>query len=273
MKKIFLLFSLIILCISCEDVIDLKVPTTKPKLVIDASINWKNTTNGKNQEIKLSLSAPFFDATIPPANGAEVFITNSNGVIFNFMEQGNTGVYKTSNFQPELNETYELTVKYKNEIYKATETLITTAAINRIEQDNESGITKDEISVKVFYDDPENEKNFYFFEFSDSNSAKPSLSVYNDDFTNGNNNISVTYFGEEVLLEQGMTVTVKKHGVSKRFYEFMNVLLRQVESSGGGFETQPATVKGNIVNTTNKDNFPFGYFRLSQVDVYNYTIQ
>lgn len=274
MKKVIILFSLIILCTSCEDVIDLKLPTTKPRLVIDASINWKNTTTGKNQKIKLSLSAPFFDNTIPPANGAEVFITNSSsGVVFNFIEEGNTGVYKTSNFQPELNATYELTVKYKNEIYKATETLLATSTINRIEQDNESGITKDEISVKAFYNDPENEKNFYFFEFSNNESLKHSLRIYNDEFTNGNTNISVTYFGEETELEQGMIVTVKNYGVSQQFYDFMNVLLRQVDGSGGGFETQPATVRGNILNTTNQNNFPFGYFRLSQVDVYNYTIE
>lgn len=274
MKKVIILFSFIILFASCEDVIDLKLPTTKPRLVIDASINWENTTDGKNQEIKLSLSAPFFNNTIPPANGAEVFITNSSsGVIFNFIEEGDTGVYKTSNFLPELNATYELTVKYKDDIYKATETLLTTSPINRIEQDNESGITKDEISVKAFYNDPEDEKNFYFFEFSDSNSLKPSLSVYNDEFTNGNTNISITYFGEETELTKDMIVTVKKYGVSQRFYNFMNVLLRQVEGSGGGFETQPATVRGNILNTTNQENFPFGYFRLSQVDVYEYIVE
>lgn len=273
MKKIFLILSLTLLFISCEDVIDLKLPTTEPKLVIDASINWINTTNGKNQEIKLSLSAPFFNKTIPPANGAEVYITHQNGTIFNFTEDGTTGVYKTTSFQPELNKTYELTVKYKNEVYKATETLVATSIIKDIEQINDSGFSKNEISIKALYDDPINEENFYFFRFSNSNSEKPTLRVYNDEFTNGKTNIKANYYPDETFLEPGTTVTIKKYGISKHFYEFMNILLRQVENTGGSFETQPATVRGNIINTTTEENFPFGYFRLSQVDIYNYTIQ
>jgi hypothetical protein len=54
----------------------------------------------------------------------------------------------------------------------------------------------------------------------------------------------------------------------------MFTLLQQGSEEGGGpFETQPATVRGNCINQTNQDNFPFGYFRLSEVDEVIYTIQ
>ncbi|MFT3920122.1 hypothetical protein [Cloacibacterium sp.] len=39
------------------------------------------------------------------------------------------------------------------------------------------------------------------------------------------------------------------------------------------FATTPTSVFGNISNKTNSANTPFGYFRLSEVDMKNYTIQ
>ena len=54
----------------------------------------------------------------------------------------------------------------------------------------------------------------------------------------------------------------------------MFILLQQTSDQGGGpFETQPATVRGNIVNQTNPDNYPLGYFRVSEVSTLNYTVQ
>ena len=63
-------------------------------------------------------------------------------------------------------------------------------------------------------------------------------------------------------------------GVDQEFYNFMFILLQQgSDDSGGPFETQPATVRGNIVNTTNPDNFPLGYFRVSEISTLSYTVQ
>ncbi len=77
----------------------------------------------------------------------------------------------------------------------------------------------------------------------------------------------------EENLDPGESVIIRNHGVSERFYEYMFILLQQLEDAGGGpFETQPATVRGNCINQTNPNNFPLGYFRLSEVDEFVYTI-
>ena len=70
---------------SCEDVIDIDVPSSEPKLVIDASINWFKGTSGNLQEIKLTLSAPYFDNEIPLVNGAEIIITDTHNNTFQFL--------------------------------------------------------------------------------------------------------------------------------------------------------------------------------------------
>ena len=96
MKNYFLYILLIVFTTSCEDVIDVNLNTAEPKLVIDASINWFKGTIGNEQQIKLSLTAPYFNTSVPPANGAIVSVSDSNSNTFNFIEEGNSGVYRLS---------------------------------------------------------------------------------------------------------------------------------------------------------------------------------
>jgi hypothetical protein len=256
---------------SCEDVVDVDLNEAEPRLVIEASINWFKNTTGNEQIIKLSLSAPFFDETIPPANGAIIQILDTNDNVFNFTEVGSTGNYVNSNFIPVIDETYTLIINYNNEIYSAQETLKSVSPIDFVEQNNDGGFTGQDIELKAYYTDPVNEENYYFFEFISDIPVVPTLEVYEDRFTNGN---QIFGFYTEEDLEVGDQVTIRNYGVSRRFYDFMFVLLQQgSDESGGPFETQPATVRGNCINETNPDNFPFGYFRLSEVDEVIYTVQ
>ena len=268
MKKIKYII-ILILIYSCEDVIVLDVPTSQPRLVIDASINWFKGTSGNEQEIKLSLTAPFFNMDIPPANNAIVTITDNNNNSFEFIEEGNSGIYINSTFIPEINGEYNLTVIYNGETYTATETLKSVPEITRIEQNLEGGFTGEETEIKAFFNDPADEENYYFFEFTPTLPVIPTLDTFNDEFVNGN---EIFGFYVEEDLDIGQSVTIRNHGISKRFYEFMFILLQQT-NSGGPFETQPATVRGNCINQTNPDNYPLGYFRLSEVEELVYTVE
>ena len=256
---------------NCEDVIDVDLNDKEPRLVIDAPIRWFKNTTGNEQSIRLSLSAPFFDDSVPPANGATVFITDSNNTVFDFAEDGLTGFYRNNTFTPVIDETYTLTVIYEGETYTGTETLKSVVPIEFVEQEDEGGFSGEDIELKAFYNDPANIENFYFFEFLNDIPTVPTLEVYEDRFTDGN---QIFGFYTEEDLEAGNIVTIRNYGISERFYEYMFVLLQQGSEDGGGpFETQPATVRGNCVNTTNPENFPFGYFRLSEVDELIYTVQ
>ena len=257
--------------ISCEDIIDINAPTEKPRLVIDASINWFKGTSGTNQDIKLTLTVPYFNNSVPPAIGAQVSVTDSNNQVFNFIEDGQTGIYTNNNFIPVINETYTLNIIYQNETYTATETLKSVASIDYVDQNDNGGFSGNETELKAFYKDPADEENYYFFEFISDIPVIPSLEVYKDEFTNGN---QIFGFYTEEDLTTGDIVTIRNYGISEQFYNYMFVLLQQNSQEGGGpFETQPATVRGNCINQTNPDNYPLGYFRASQVDEYVYTIK
>jgi hypothetical protein len=270
MKKLFYII-IIVFSYSCEDVIDLELPTSEPRLVIDASINWFKGTAGNEQSIKLSLTAPFFDENVPPASGAEVQVTKAGDDVFIFTEEGNTGVYKNNNFIPQINETYQLRISYNGETYVASETLKSVSEITRVEQNLEGGFSGEDTEIKAFCNDPIDEENYYFFEFIPSLPVTPTLDTFEDEFVNGN---EIFGFYVEEDLDPGQSVTIRNYGVSERFYEFMFILLQQIDDGGGGpFETQPATVRGNCINQTNPDNFPLGYFRLSEVDEFVYTVE
>lgn len=271
MRNYLFIFSLLLFQTSCEDVIELNLNTAEPKLVIEASINYLKGTYGNEQIIKLSLTAPYFDETIPPANSAIVMITDQNNRTYDFIEDGVTGIYKNTNFRPMLDNKYELKIVYNNEVYIGNETLKSVVSIDSIEQNNEGGFTGEDIELKAYYTDPIDEKNFYFFEFKSNTPILTSLSIYEDKYNNGN---QIFGFYSEEDLEIGDQITIRNYGISERFYNYMFILLQQNSDGGGGpFETQPASVRGNCVNQTNPDNFPLGYFRLSEVAELVYTIQ
>ena len=271
MKNLYIILIIFLTLIACEDVIDVNVNKSEPRLVIDASIDWVKGTSGNTQLIQLSLTAPYFDENIPSATGASVSISDSSNNTFNFVEVDNTGIYKNENFEPVIGEVYNLIIFYNNETYVATETMTPIVPIEFVEQKNDGGFAGDEIEIKAFYTDPKDIENFYLFEFIKLSTNALNFEVYDDEFTDGN---QIFAFHTDETLMSGDELIIRNSGISERTYEFLNILIQQTdEDSGDPFETQPATVRGNCVNQTNPDNFPLGYFRVSETDVFTYVVE
>lgn len=266
LKTTLLLLMLLITC-SCEEVVDVKLEESEPRLVVEASLLWKKEAIGNFQVIRLTTTAPFFDDSTPPAVGAEVSVKSESGEIYIF-EELEPGFYITEIFEPELNNSYDLEIIYKDEVYIATESLIPVSSLEYVEQSTGGGFGGEDIELKAYYFDPADIENYYFFRFIYEDL---SIQISEDEFTDGN--LTFAYFSNEDLLP-GEEVGFEIQGISKRFYEYMFILRSQAGTNGGGpFQTQPTTVRGNIINTTNPDNFAFGYFRLSETDFLEYTIQ
>jgi hypothetical protein len=265
MRAIYLVLFFGLLC-SCEEVIEVDLNTSEPRLVIEASINLLEDGTS-NPSVKLSTTAPFFDDEIPFVTNAIVTITSDTGEIFDF-EHIEFGVYKNT-LIPEFNVNYTLEILYNDEIYTATQQLISSVPIEFVEQRNDGGFTGDEVEIKAFFTDPGGEENYYFFE---ARSEKGSvLDTYEDVFFDGNQIFGI-YSVED--LETNDEIDFNLYGVDRQFYNFMLILLQQgSDDTGGPFETQPATVRGNVINNTNSENFPLGYFRISQTYTFNYTVE
>jgi len=145
---------------SCEDVIQVDVPSGKIRLVIEASLDWEKGTEGNNQRIKLRTSTPYFSTNSNTGvTGAIVKVLNTNtNETFDFTDQ-NDGSYTTSTFVPIIGDTYSLEVIYNNENYTASETLMAVPEFKAITQSVEGGFDDTLLEVNVYFDDPENEEN------------------------------------------------------------------------------------------------------------------
>jgi len=280
MKRIFkhlVLFISLVLS-SCTDVIEVEVPFSGSRLVIEASLDHEKGSLGNSQTIKLSESIPYFDTTSSSiVTGAVVRVINdSNGEVVEFIDQNN-GNYTTSIFRPSPNRTYTLEVVYNGETYIAKETLKPVVDIKEVNRSTQNGFDKNAIEVNIYFDDPFEVENYYLVSFQAQDDLFPALLDVSDEFTNGN---EITVFYEkiendrtgETELQPGDIVDIKLYGISKTYFNYIRLLIEQSATSGDPFSTVPAPLRGNCTNQDNPDNFAYGYFRLTEVDRISYVI-
>jgi hypothetical protein len=268
MKKIYILIPLLILLFSnCEKVVEIDLPTIEPKLVIDASFEvlFDTAPVTANTVVKLKLSADYFEENIPTVSNAVVFLTNlSDSSIINFVDVNLDGTFMPLiNFVPQDNIEYELTVVYQNETYKGKATKVKSTPFTNAIQGDETLFSGEEIEVKVAFNDGDISDNYYLFDFTNN-----LFLALEDRFFNGNAyNFSFYYQEDEIIAPT--TVTIRMSGISKKYFTYFRILLSQSGLNGGGpFESVPAALLGNIINTTNETNFPLGYFHISETDTF-----
>lgn len=283
--KIKHIYSLVVLLVStlftaCTDVIDVDVPTGKPRLVVEASIEWEKGSEGKYQEIKLSMLTPYFSNNDHQGvEGASVIVTNTtSGDSFEFEDKGN-GLYTTNSFVPVLFNNYELTIENNGKTYKAKETLMSVPELQDIDQSTERGFSSEEMEVNLYFKDPEQNEDFYLFKFYRIGDLLPSLIPISDEFTNGNV-MDISFekeddadTSEQEELKPGDVVEYEMHGVSERYYNFVQIMVNQLGTEASIFSGIPVELKGNCINVDDKTDFTLGYFRLTETVKGTYNIQ
>jgi len=275
MKKVNIILTAIIALFltGChEEVISVDLSTAEPRLVIDASIDWVKGTTGNEQKIKLTTTTGYYEDEFPIVSGAEVTVTNSTNTVYYFIEVPNSGEYICTNFVPVIDETYTLTIHFDSDTYTATETLVAVPEIeDKVEQNDKGGMAGDEIELTYYYKDNGFEYNYYLYCFNMKYVIYPQYEVENNEMNQGS--LTQVFYSHEDL-EVTDDVTFKLYGISKRYYNYMaKLLLASGSEDGAMFPATPAAVRGNIINKTDSENFAYGYFRLSEVDIKNYTIE
>jgi hypothetical protein len=255
---------------SCEEVVNVDLDTAAPRLVVEASIDWVKGTSGREQTVKLTTTRGYYDTVIPVIEGATVFITNTAGVMFEFIEEAGTGNYNCTDFSAEIGETYVLTVITNGQTYTATETLSAAPVITRTEQINEGGFLGEDIEVRYYYNDFPGEDNFYLTRADAVVLPYPEYDLSSDEFTQGNEMFE--FFSDEDLAP-GHIISIKLYGISERYYQYMNILLESAGGGGNPFSAIPVAARGNVINQTNTSNYALGYFRASEVSALEYQVQ
>jgi hypothetical protein len=192
-------------------------------------------------------------------------------VTFNFIENLNTGEYFCTSFIPVINQVYTLTIISNGQTYTANETLKPVAPITKIIQNNMGGFDGKTIEIKTYFKDSPSENNYYFYRYSYQNPLMNNYYVGEDTFFQGNEFFSSSQNDE---LKPGDKIEITHSGISKTFFNYMNVLISIAGNSNGApFQSPAATVRGNIINTTNINNYALGYFSLSEVETKSYIVK
>ncbi len=255
------------LSLSCEDVISVAVPTSEPRLVIDALIRVDKTSGTTIGQVRLTQTAPFFQEQVPPVTGATVEIIDEQTSRVFPLTEDKPGVFETGLPSLAFDSAYTLVVTHNGAVYTATEQLNRSPFIDTIEQgDGFLFNSENDTEVKITFTDIPGERNEYLFSFGFGEYLVVEDEFFQDEI------FPFSYFYEDVA--PGTLLTVLLLGIDRDFAIYADLILTQAGNNDNGpFAAPPATVRGNIRNTTNPDNFPFGYFVLCESDAQSLIVE
>ncbi len=293
MKKIIHLSAFVLLItgfIACEDVVEIAVPQDDPRLVIDGLIRVDTTQEFVDVRIKMTKTTSFFETVEPVSNISTIYIYYGvenefgeivDGAFSNLTElEAGSGIYvpnpdftsdqriRTSSLSDET--ALWLIIEYEDRKYAAKTYYESSVPFDSVVQGDGTLFDEDQTEIVLSFTDDPNKANYYLFDLDNAN-----FLTSEDTFYQGQA-FSFSYFDDSDLMP-GDTIRISIMGSSKDFYDYMNLLLEQSEGGFGPFETPAATVRGNVFDVTGidninnfnnvnlVDNFPLGYFSVSQV--------
>ena len=260
-----LLFALTISLFSCEDVIEVEVQNTTPRLVIDAQFNMYTKEQQLRLEggVRLSFSANYFDEELPVVKDALVTITHLNsGLEYPLLFDESIGMFVPDkiDFLTDFNSKYELSVLHQGQAYTGSTVFVPVPPILKAVQGTKTLFSGDETEIILSFQDFPEREDFYLYDF-----GQEIYRPIEDRFFQGEEFVfSHFYSSDEVKV--GDLITIKAHGVEEQYYNYFNLILTLTDSNGGPFQSLPASSRGNILNVTQPDNYPLGYFLISESD-------
>mgnify|MGYP003636472563 CR=1 FL=1 len=268
-KKIFFTVFISFLFLSCEDVIEVELPSNKEKLIIDALIKIDNNLPNTAIKVKANLTSSFFDE-IKTANLEKITISSEVNNWEEELTEEAPGLYSKIVATDILKqEELTLTISYDNQIYEAKTTYVSSVAIDNLTQGEGTLFNDDETEIIISYTDNPNMENFYLFDFNFGE-----FLVSEDTFYKGQ--LFEFSFFYDSALKVGQSVTISLLGIDKSFYNYMNQVIVQSGGNQGPFQTPASTVRGNIINTTEENsiqNYALGYFAICETFKKNITIE
>lgn len=265
--SVLVLLSLFLL-FSCEEEVVLNLESAQPRLVVNAPLTWAKGTAGKDQYITLSLTKAYYENEVPYVTNATVEVTDEIGTVFSFKQESTAGKYECHNFLPVVNRKYFLKINYKGEEFVAEEKLYPVVNFDKTIQTNEGGANKDEIEVKAYFSDPKEIANYYLTKKEVPFRVIPEYTSFNDQFFDGN---QIFDFFTDKDLKTNDKVIFTLYGISLEHQNYMNKIINA--TGGNPFQPIPGVVKGNVSNSSNKKNYPLGYFSLSQTASITHSVE
>lgn len=264
MRKIIVVFPFLLLSLfSCREEIILDLRYNDQSLVIEGVV----TDTGSFQQVKVSRTIDFYDtALVPsPVTDALVILSDSQGQVDTLEFDVETGAFVTNNFTAKTGLEYVLDV-YDNEMhYRGSDVMA-------------ASVLEDSAYAAYLPFRPLRPEGFYpiytgiwaqgdhyvRFQFYRNDTMFNDRSDY---FITDNAFLrdTISFFELPFDLQPGDEVKVETYSLSEQmfnyYFEFTSILF----NDGGIFSPPPVNPRSNIVNLTNPDLRPFGFFQVSSV--------
>ncbi|WP_323756421.1 DUF4249 domain-containing protein [Roseivirga sp.] len=266
----YILFSLTVFFVSCEETVNIDTIASGPKLVIDGVL----TNNSELNFIKLSYTRGFYSLDPNPAiTDAVVTVTDdANNEVVYVHNPGNDpskeGYYLPQTpYAGSIWTTYHLKVTVDGMDYTATETMLPVTKIDSLVNTIDLDEMEDPEEEGRFYEilfyarEPQDRVDHYLFKFYRNGRT---LRDFEGDI----------YFSEDEFLGEAISgiptagyykpgefAKVEMYSISREAFIFYNDLSNLLNNDGGMFTPPPANPR------TNLSNGAFGYFQVSAVDV------
>ena len=267
MKKLkFILFIFIFL--GCEKVIDLETDFNDTRLVVDANISkYRDSLNAK-ASVKLTETVPYFSDEESIINDAIVSI-EINQKTHELYYDNPTKLYVADINFIENNSDFVLLIEHKKNNYTSSSKLIKTPKIESVVFGDRKSLNKDEVELKVTFTDPPEEGNYYLWKFGPKKSGKFDYLPALDKYINGNKFTFSFFIDKTEYLQDSDYINIEINGITEDYFNYLNILTSQAGAQNGRpFSTSSSVIKGNVVNNTNLENFPLGYFRVYEFDYF-----
>lgn len=278
--RVTILGAALLLTMGCERVVDITVPTMTARLVVSGRLERVRGAPSGRQVITLTTSAPYFDAAgPPPARRAEVQVTDSQGVTTLFREQPSApGVYITDSLVPVLNRRYTLRIRWNDETYEGSDSLLPVAPIDSFYFRERTGLfappdvaREPGLRATIDFRDPPGVENYYVWDqFVDGQRLVQGDTAFRfrpmerDAFFNGALVRGYQPYSG-IVLRPGQTVRMRHMSLSEQGYRYYLALNNVTLADGSPFAVPPASLRGNVANLTRPAEPALGYFLVAEV--------
>lgn len=276
MKKFLSAFLVLATLIGCEDVIEIEAPSETPRLFVDAVLRIDENEAFTTAVVQVGTTNSFFEE-VSTTELQQIIIRNndyepagpldSNFIILLETGPGRYEATAGTNFFTE--GMLQLTLEHEGQRYLANTEYVPAVPIDTLIQGEGELFSGEETEIIVSFTDEPERNDFYLFDFDFGEYL-----VTEDEFYQGQT-FEFSYFYDEGV-NAGREIEIQLLGVDEPFYNYMNQIIVQAGGDQGPFQTPAATVRGNIINTTNIDNidsfdnvddrnnFALGYFAVCQ---------
>lgn len=271
-NKILILTLAILVNWSCAEIIDLSIPQTDPKLVIEGKLLDQHGV----QAIKIFESLNYHDTTnLVPYQEAKVnLMDHQYNVLQSFEYSPNDSLYKSASlFQLFVGQKYILQIEANGEILQAKGEVLRNATLDSLFYLSTEELQS--IGQQVLVD------GYYLFVNGNLNNEgveyfKLDVTV-NGYFRNGrtdftNSILTSEFFGREFqalpipgFFEIEDVIILELYTLNEDLYQYFDEFRHLFRNDGGVFSPPPVNPTTNIKNLTNPENEPLGYIQFSSV--------